>query len=560
MSTVPPIDQSEVPYPPAIPKNWGGLFNSLRREAPGQTGKAAVGERCTVIEGTIPDGLNGDFIASGPVMFTILGAPVNSWFDGQGGVHRVRINGQKVHQWSRLVETQDYKDEEASGVITVNHFNSNAPLVVPFSGARTFNTSNTQCMMWNDRLFSLYEGGLPTELDVQTLESKGESTFDGLLNESEHFSAHFHWHPRTKTIFNYGLLPHLHLKARRNCKGLELETTQLQLFGFREDGTAGTWAKVDLPAYPWLHDFILSDRYAIFFIPPVQVDLGRMMEDMGTLADNYYQDEDGRTRLIIVDLDDPKRITNVLLDKSLTVPTGSFWQWHFANAYEDGEHLHVDFILYDDYETHVKDFVMSIHKKRYPATVQPSRLVRATMKLRDPATVLEEDETAVDPASFQLSTIADISSEFCRVSPAALTSNTYRYVYMGAHSSVYASYNCLWDTLCKVDVRDKTAQRYSLGAEQIPSEPIFVPRPDSKAEDDGWILCMVYDGSRDRSYLAILDSAQIPTGTQAVDDPAPPVPVPEEAWVARVWMPVTVPITFHRIFTGIGGGWPVNAG
>ncbi len=546
MSAVPPIDQSPVPYPPPIPERWGGLFNSLRHELPREISRRETGEPIREVEGTVPDDLNGDFLASGPVSFTVLGEPVNSWFDGQGGIHRVRINGGKVVAWSRIVRSDDYRQAQKAGVMEVNHFNMNAHTVLPFQGARTFNTANTQPMMWQDRLFAMYEGGLPVELSDRPLDSIHDTDFDGAVHKSEHLSAHYHYNRKRDTILNYGLLPHLHL----NCVKKRIDDTQLQLYTFPRQGPPTSLAKVDLPAYPWLHDFIVSERYALFLIPPVGIDLSRMMDDLGTLADNYVWDSNGRTRLVVIDLNDPgKAIANVLLDPGPGNDQGRFWLWHFANAYEKDGKLHADFILYDDYESGVKDFVMSIHTKDYPRTVQPSRLVRSSVRLTN-------DSKVVDAKSFEIEVLADISSEFCRVSPRAFN-REYRYIYMAAHSSVHASYNCLWDTLCKVDVVNKTAQRFTLGDEQIPSEPIFVPRRGGTDEDDGYVLTLVYDGTRDRSYLAVIASQALPSNGGTAEEPAEPIPLPPEALLARIWIPVTVPITFHRIFTGIGGGWPM---
>jgi all-trans-8'-apo-beta-carotenal 15,15'-oxygenase len=547
MPDVPPIAESPIPYPPPIPTKWGGLFNSLRHEIPRDPHRRETGEPIREIEGAVPEDLNGDFMASGPVLFTVLGEPVRSWFDGQGGIHRIRMNGSKVSTWSRIVRSADYRNDEEKGVMETNHFNMNAHTVLPFQGARTFNTANTQPMMWQDRIFAMYEGGLPVELSDRPLDSLHDTTFDGLLHASEHLSAHYHYNRRRDTILNYGLLPHLHIKP---CKK-QIDDTQLKLYSFPRQGAPTCLAKVDLPAYPWLHDFIVSDRYAIFLVPPVGVDLSRMMDDLGTLADNYVWDNSGHTRLIVIDLNDPgKAIANVLLEPGPGNDQGRFWLWHFANAYEKDGELFVDFILYDDYEAGVKDFVMSIHRKRYPATVQPSRLVRASMRLTG-------DSEVIDPKSFEIQTLADISSEFCRVSPRALNAE-YQYVWMAAHSSVHASYNCLWDTLCKVDVKNRTAQRFTLGEEQIPSEPIFVPSRGASAEDDGYVLTLVYDGTRDRSYLAIIAGAALPSDGGSADAPSDPVPLPPDALLARVWMPTTIPITFHRIFTGIGGVWPVE--
>jgi all-trans-8'-apo-beta-carotenal 15,15'-oxygenase len=39
------------------------------------------------------------------------------------------------------------------------------------------------------------------------------------------------------------------------------------------------------------------------------------------------------------------------------------------------------------------------------------------------------------------------------------------------------------------------------------TEPVMVPRPGASAEDDGWVLCMIWNGARCASDLVILDAA-----------------------------------------------------
>ena len=59
-------------------------------------------------------------------------------------------------------------------------------------------------------------------------------------------------------------------------------------------------------------------------------------------------------------------------------------------------------------------------------------------------------------------------------------------------------------------------------------EPVFVPRESAKAEDDGWLMVLVYDAERDTSDFVILDATDI------AGDP-----------VATVELPQRVPHGFH---------------
>ena len=62
-----------------------------------------------------------------------------------------------------------------------------------------------------------------------------------------------------------------------------------------------------------------------------------------------------------------------------------------------------------------------------------------------------------------------------------------------------------------------------------------MPRSDDAAEDDGWLLCLTYDATADRSKLVIQHAQDL------AGDP-----------VATVHLPVRVPFGFH-------GNWVPDA-
>ena len=69
---------------------------------------------------------------------------------------------------------------------------------------------------------------------------------------------------------------------------------------------------------------------------------------------------------------------------------------------------------------------------------------------------------------------------------------------------------------------------HDFGEGRMAMEPVFVPRADDAAEDDGWILSVVYDRATDRSDLVVL------SGQDFTGDP-----------VATVRLPDRVPFGFH---------------
>ena len=85
-----------------------------------------------------------------------------------------------------------------------------------------------------------------------------------------------------------------------------------------------------------------------------------------------------------------------------------------------------------------------------------------------------------------------------------------------------------FEGLVKYDfTRDRT-ERFDPGEGRSPGEPVFVRAADGAAEDEGWVLSVVYDAARDRSDLVILDATSFA---------GPPV--------ATVHLPARVPFGFH---------------
>jgi carotenoid cleavage dioxygenase len=82
--------------------------------------------------------------------------------------------------------------------------------------------------------------------------------------------------------------------------------------------------------------------------------------------------------------------------------------------------------------------------------------------------------------------------------------------------------------LIKRDYRRGRVETWDPGPSRHAGEWLFVPDPDSRGEDDGWVLTYVYDDSTRASELVILDATEVRRGP-----------------VARVAMPQRVPYGFH---------------
>jgi all-trans-8'-apo-beta-carotenal 15,15'-oxygenase len=64
----------------------------------------------------------------------------------------------------------------------------------------------------------------------------------------------------------------------------------------------------------------------------------------------------------------------------------------------------------------------------------------------------------------------------------------------------------------KINPESGQQDLYSFAPKGFVGEPIFVPRPGSDREDDGWVLTLVYDAARGRTDVAILDGTDLQKG------------------------------------------------
>jgi carotenoid cleavage dioxygenase len=122
----------------------------------------------------------------------------------------------------------------------------------------------------------------------------------------------------------------------------------------------------------------------------------------------------------------------------------------------------------------------------------------------------------------------DVGVEFPRVDERRV-GRKHRFGYVAARSSTQANGSLPhWTDVRRYDLERGTTTARRFGAASGVGEPIFVPRHANAAEDDGYVLVLVYDHERNASDFLLLDAADI------AGEP-----------VARVRLPHRVPYGFH---------------
>jgi len=244
-----------------------------------------------------------------------------------------------------------------------------------------------------------------------------------------------------------------------------------------------------VPGGTMVHDCAITESQVVLFDMPVTFNLDAAMS--GTPFPYFWNPEYGaRVGLLPLDGDaDDVRWSEVEL----------CYVFHPLNAYDlPGGRVVLDVVRHPR---------MFDHDKLGPNEGTPT-LERWTV---DPAAgkVLEER-------------LDDRGEEFPRVDE-RVVGRPHRYGY-AANVGIDFKHG----SLLKHDLKEGTTTAHDFGEGRVSGEGVFIPRTPDAAEDDGWLMSIVYDATSDSSELVVLDAQDFTS-----------------APVATVQLPQRVPFGFH---------------
>jgi all-trans-8'-apo-beta-carotenal 15,15'-oxygenase len=460
-----------------VQQDWHRIF-----ETPSDEHDYVVDE----IEGTLPEGLVGTLYRNGPGKNEVGGKPYAHLFDGDAMLSQFVLDGERVRYRNRFVRTTHYLAERAADKPLMRGYGQQRPgSVLTNAFRRPANVANISVTWHAGNLLALWEGGRPWQLDPDTLETIGEYDFDGELKAGYAYSAHPTWDPATGELFNFGIQ-----YGRR---------TRLRTYRVDSGGRLHHLPPVTLPFPTLNHDCALTRRYMVFVIDPLVLSVPRFLLGLKSLDGAVRFDRSRPTQVILVPRDG---------GTPRVAECEPFFHYHINNAYEEGDDVVLDLVRYPDYDNLHRSF-RSFRDAGFEDVSSKLSRLRVT-----PADEVE---------------IEDVYASDCEFPQHdwRLTTTPHRFSYMaGAGGEVP------FDSLLKFDHRNQTASRHELGSGQLAGEPIFVPRAPDSAEDDGWLLTVVYSAAEHRSRLVVLDAREV-----------------ESEPVAVAHLRDHVPLGFHGTFT-----------
>ncbi|MEE4298356.1 MAG: carotenoid oxygenase family protein [Pseudomonadales bacterium] len=254
------------------------------------------------VRGRLPVGLEGVLYRNGPGRMERGGQAYGHLFDGDGHVCRFAFEGGRVRYRNRFVRTAAFEEEEAAGRVLHRCLGTNRP-GGPLANAFRFdfrNAANTHVIRHADRLFALYEGGAPHELDPVSLATLGpwnpEGTFDNPFDRISRslrpelpFAAHPTLDPRTGELVGFGLLP-----GRPN-----------RLLTYRIDahGHCVERRHFELGGSSFVHDALLTERWQVFLLPQVDYGLAGILFGFTTAAGSMSMHTERPMKALLVPRD-----------------------------------------------------------------------------------------------------------------------------------------------------------------------------------------------------------------------------------------------------------------
>lgn len=496
--------QGEVLFDSSQPfamEDWQRGYRSLKQESTYEIDD---------VEGEIPLDLQGTLFRNGPGLLDIFGHPLQHPFDGDGMISAIAFsNGRAVYQ-NRYVRTEGFVNEQtAKKPLYRGVFGTPKPggwLANAFD-FEIKNIANTQVIYWGDRLLALWEAAEPYRLEPQSLSTIGKDNLNGTLPTGASFAAHPWIDPESARDGGRPCLVNFSIKP-----GL---STTITVYELSLDGSIVRQYATSVPGFAFIHDFAITPNYCLFFQNPVKFNPIPFVLGLKGAGECISFERDKPTRIIAIPRDGSGAVKTFYADAGFV--------FHHVNAFEVDGSICVDSVSYTNLPAVPPD---QDYKTVRFVGLPPGHLYRFHLDLAQ--------------QRVEKTLLSSRCCEFPFVHPSHV-GRPYRYLYIGAAHNPEG--NAPLQAILKHDLETGEQQIWSAAPRGFIGEPIFVPRrlkyeqgqPTTQydgAEDDGWVITLVFNAERDCSDVVILDASNFNKGP-----------------IARLHLKHHVPYGLHGSFT-----------
>jgi len=437
-----------------------------------------------MIEGTIPEELDGTFYRIGP---SPQFAPRGNYnpLNGDGMVHAFQLHCGRVSYRNRWVRTQQWRIDREAGRAMFGTSGNPADSDPSVAAMRTDGVANTNLVWHGGKLLALEEGHAPIELDPETLETIGGWNFGGRLPRN--MTAHPKIDPLTGEMIFFANFPSGRL------------TGDLEIYFANAGGEIARSQMIRGPYAALIHDFAITRDFVIVFFCPVTVSIKRAMRGGPPLA---WEPELG-TQVAIV------RRTGKS-DEARWFSGPAAMAWHSMNAFNEGNRIAVDVC------TQANAVFARADGSPTDAKLAAQRLTRWEFDWRS-------------PGAFEVTRLSGLICEYPRIDQRR-EGLDYRYGFVACIGGPGTD-DIFHRGVARFDHRTHEMKTYSGGAQFAVAEPVFVAKNSEAREGEGYVLTNIFDETRNASHLAIFDAEEVAHGP-----------------IARAHLEHRVPAGFHALW------------
>lgn len=425
------------------------------------------------IEGEIPDYVRGNYYLNGPARFVLGDFKYRHWLDGDGMVCALQFGDQGVRLINRFVRSQKFVDEADAGHAMYRTFGTAFDGDALVRGIALASPVNVSVYPFAGRLLAFGEQGLPYELDPDSLETLGEYTFGKRLNAISPFSAHPKFDSESGELFNFGI-------------AFSATQPMLNVYRFDADANLIYRKRHALNSPCSIHDFALSKNYAVFYLSPYILDMGKLMGKGGTLMEALTWMPERGSRLLVL-----CRETG---DEVASIDIGQNYCLHLTQVFEDNGMLLLDVIeltepVYDQYQV-IPDLF---------SDVRQARAVRLAVDL-EKQSVLRRNELSYH-----------MMCDFPVIDPRKTAQGCDDFWVLGISHSSKPGRKFL-DQLVHLNWNDEHDIYQAPANHYLGGEPVFV---GGSNEQEGVIICQMLDAEHLKSFFVIFNAFDVASGPVA---------------------------------------------
>ncbi|MEH6660100.1 MAG: carotenoid oxygenase family protein [Parasphingorhabdus sp.] len=437
-----------------------------------------------VHEGVIPPELNGAFFRVQPDPQFPPRLEDDISFNGDGMITRFHIHDGQCDFRQRWAKTDKWKIENDAGKAMFGAYRNPLTDDEEVKG-KIRGTANTNAWIHGGKLYALKEDSPALVMDPATMETDGYTWFNDKMT-GQTFTAHPKTDPATGNMIAFGYA------ASGLC------TDDCTFYEVTPEGELINEIWFKAPYYCMMHDFAITEDYALFHIVPSIGSWDRL--EIG--LPHFGFDTTMPVYLGVL----PRRVGATAEDIRWFKRDNCFAS-HVLNAYQEGTKIHFDT---PEAKNNMFPFFPDVHGKPFNGMEAMSYLTRWTV---DMASNGDEFESVIR--------LTETAGEFPRIDDRVaglkhrhgwmLEMDMKRPVELKGGSAGGLLMNCLFHK----DLETGAEQHWWCGPVSSLQEPCFIPRGKNAPEGDGWIVMVCNRLEEQRSDLLIFDAMQVDEGPVA---------------------------------------------